>query len=211
MRPCPKPHWRFAHGRTEERLPAAARPETRRAEVVSWRQHNPRATGPPTRAFIYFGPSKPLARRISLAVPGLAVPAEHALDERRYVVREDPEERFAFFGEARWGSPMWPGIAAFARDPAAGGGGEGRRRSRRAERCDRSPTRCGARRSIIEVSHSQAWPISRLRERRVGFLRLAAERPVGGEEQQQVVALPVALAQSRRRPAGRARCCRRGR
>ena len=58
----------------------------------------------------------------------------------------------------------------------------------------RSPTRCGARCRIIEVSHSQACPIWSCTSEGSTSVGLAPQEPVGRRQQEQVVALAVALA-----------------
>ena len=144
-------------------------------------------------------------------VPASAVPGRDALEEGDDVVGEDAEEHLPLLGGGHARVADVARRASILGDPALRCGLERQRRADRRRLGDRSPTRCGASRSIIDVSHSQAWPMRVCSIERVDLVRLAAEAPVGRRQQEQVVALAVAAGGSRRRPAARARCCRRGR
>src|SRR5258708_4379062 len=105
-----------------------------------------------------------------------------AVDERGHVVGENVEECFAFFRRGEVGLADVAGRGAFARDPAAGGGGEGR------GELDRRSVVKIADEVWGEVEHHRGLPLAgvahlALGERGVRFPRAGAEAPVSGEEE----------------------------
>src|SRR5579883_479299 len=127
------------------------------------------------------------------AFPGTAVPADHPLEETHHILGEDAEE----------GLPLLGGGLARVADmtvdtPLPGDPAPGRRLEGRAgrDRLDRAEIADEARR---QVQDHRGLPFAGvghplLRDRGVRLVRLTTQEPVGRRQEQQVVALPIALA-----------------
>ena len=124
----------------------------------------------------------------------MAVPAEDAFEEGGGVGGEDAEEVFALLSGGEVRPSDVSGGAAVPGDPAAGGGQEG------VAGFDGDGVAVISDEVGCESQDHRGLPFAgmthlALVEGGIGFPRLGAEVPVGGEEQEEIRALPVALSQ----------------